>query len=356
MSNINTFSSREAINQQACLWVSRIDRGLTDPEKTEMNLWVKHSESHQQSLFEMAALWDDLSVLNELSDLFPLTREEQSHRQLDNLSKYRALAASVLVIGITLATWFTSGIQLTASDNIIELVRSTETQIGQQKSLTLPDGSVIHLNTNSLVNIDFTSEQRNLTLVRGEALFEVAHDEGRPFIVKAGNNSVTAIGTAFNVQMMEHGELELLVTEGKVLLAKANESTNTTSTAQTSKHPLEGKGLLIQSGEKVLFTDDITLPKARLSTDQVERVLAWQQGMLVFQGEALEEALREVSRYSDVNFEIIDSSVKQQRVAGYFKAGDIDGLLFTLQQNFNIQSQRTGNNNIVLSAERKIIN
>lgn len=352
MSNINTFSSKESIDQQACMWVSRIDRGLNDAEKSALCVWVKASEHHQNSLFEMAALWDDLSVLNELSGIFPLGKEQDNKDARLNLSKYRLLAASVLVFGLSLLTWFNSQHSFSDPDNLLQTINSAETKIGEQKNLILADGSVIHLNTNSLVKIDFNQEQRNLTLLRGEAHFEVAHDESRPFVVKAGHSQVTAVGTAFNVQFKDQGELELLVTEGKVLLAKTADDASQVEPAIAHHLPLEGKGLLVVKGEKVVFSDDYTQAKATLSSTQVEQDLAWQQGMLVFQGEALETALKEVSRYSAVHFEIIDNSVKQQRVAGYFKAGDIDGLLFTLAQNFNIQAKRT-DNNIVLSANGK---
>jgi transmembrane sensor len=352
MSNINTFCSKESIDQQACLWVSRIDRGLSDAEKTEMCLWVKAAEHHQSSLFEMAALWDDLSVLNELSGIFPLTKEQEHKNARLNLNKYRLIAASLLVFGLSVMTWFNSQDSFSNVDKLVQTVNRAETKIGEQKNLTLADGSVIHLNTNSLVKIDFTKEQRNLTLLRGEAHFEVAHDESRPFIVTAGHNQVTAVGTAFNVQFKDRGELELLVTEGKVLLANVADNVQQVEPSAPSRSPLEGKGLLVIKGEKVIFSDDYTQAKATLSSTQVEQDLAWQQGMLVFQGEDLETALKEVSRYSAVHFEIIDTSVKKQRVAGYFKAGDIDGLLFTLAQNFNIQAKRT-DNNIVLSANEK---
>ena len=98
------------------------------------------------------------------------------------------------------------------------MVFKTETSVGEQKVLSLADGSVIHLNTDSLVLVDFSDSRRDIHLLRGEAHFEVAHDEKRPFIVKVDNNTVTAVGTAFNVQITSANHLELLVTDGKILL------------------------------------------------------------------------------------------------------------------------------------------
>ena len=90
-----------------------------------------------------------------------------------------------------------------------------------------------------------------------------------------------------------------------------------------------------------------------LSLDQVQRNLSWQQGMLVFQGESLEDALIEMSRYTDSEFEIMDDSLKSLRVAGYFKVGDSEGLLHALQNNFDIEHQ-TVNNVIQLTASSSL--
>ena len=88
----------------------------------------------------------------------------------------------------------------------------------------MPDGSNIQLNTNSLVTIDFNNEQRKLILVRGEAHFDVAKDKNRPFTVVVGEKSFTALGTIFNVQKRSNNTMELVVTEGKVLVAEALKS------------------------------------------------------------------------------------------------------------------------------------
>jgi transmembrane sensor len=87
-----------------------------------------------------------------------------------------------------------------------------------------------------------------------------------------------------------------------------------------------------------------------LSNEQVQSDLAWQQGMLVFHGEPLSEALKEISRYTSINFTLADDQVKQRRVAGYFKAGDIQGLLFALKNNFNITYSKRDDQTIVLSS------
>jgi transmembrane sensor len=234
-----------------------------------------------------------------------------------------------------------------------------ETTVGQQTRFVMPDGSNIQLNTNSLVTIDFSDEQRKLTLVRGEARFDVAKDKNRPFTVVVGEKSFTALGTIFNVQKKDNNEMELVVTEGKVLIAKAQETTDTLKETLTnyngsSEHialddTILLPGIVVTVGEKAVITNNQTEPVEKVSLDQVEKDLAWQQGMLVFDGEPLEQALMEVSRYTNATFEIKNDEIAHLKVAGYFKAGDIDGLLASLSSNFNISFEKTMDNHITLA-------
>ena len=98
---------------------------------------------------------------------------------------------------------------------------------------------------------------------------------------------------------------------------------------------------MVTVGEKAIIANNQTKPIEKVSNEQVERDLAWQQGMLIFDGEPLETALAEVSRYTRSTFEIKDADIAKLKVAGYFKAGDIDGLLASLSSNFNISYQKS---------------
>ena len=112
-----------------------------------------------------------------------------------------------------------------------------ETRIGEQNSITLVDGSVIQLNTDSHIQVNYEKNQRSIVLMAGEAHFEVAKDPSRPFVVKAGDGMVRAVGTAFTVRINPEA-LKVIVTEGKVALAAATKvlpattELDTTPTAQ----------------------------------------------------------------------------------------------------------------------------
>ena len=346
MNNIRQFSSKENIQEQACLWVSRLDRGLKSDEKVELDTWLAESNAHRQALLDAASLWDDMSVLNELSGLFPqpTARHTTKKRALPKNAVW-GIAATFLVMAIAIGvivqrTWLNSTPEFAA------VSQKVQTGVGEQKNVTLSDGSLLHLNTNSLVTVDFTSSARNIVLLKGEAHFEVAHDKTRPFSVTAGNNTVTAVGTAFNMQYVDDNAFELVVTDGKVLV-KDRFKASSSNESLFGKRPVTEEGLLMFAGEKATVLGKVEARES-MSQDEIDDDLAWQQGMIVFKGEPLESVLLEIGRYTPVRFHISDNSLRKRRVAGYFKVGDIDGLLSALESSFNITYEKVTETSIEL--------
>lgn len=348
MNNVMPFINKEDIHEQACVWISRIDRGLNELETQQLCTWAQANQSNKKALFEMAELWDDMSALNELSALFPLKAgsSEKTERRVWSPPVRWSIAASFASAIVIASSWLFSQSLHHQGIAVAQHSHYHETGIGEQRPVTLQDGSVVHLNTNTVVSVDFNGTSRNINLLRGEAHFDVAHNPDRPFIVSAAGKEVTAIGTAFNVEIFEQSSIEVLVTEGKVLVeATENEQTDVVSSPSDSLHTF------MIAGDKAEFSDVTAAEKTRLSLDQVQKDLAWQQGMLVFQGESLSEVLLEVSRYTQAEFEVLDDDIKQTRVAGYFKVGDTQGLLRALKNNFAISSVQLGSDRYALSAD-----
>ncbi|MDM7859891.1 FecR domain-containing protein [Alteromonas sp. ASW11-36] len=348
MSNVHNFDTREDINEQACVWISRIDRGLNEQEKDQLSKWMAISNAHREVLFELASLWDDMSVMHQLSSLFPL--EQQPTTQIE--SRYKKtnwqIAASIAFVCLTIGGFLFSQWN-TSPDAMVIAAQHASTLVGEQRSITLSDGSTLHLNTNSAVSIRFTGEERRISLLRGEAYFDVAHEKSRPFVVAAGRNTVTAIGTAFNVQLVEESAFELVVTEGRVLVQdKAEQSAIEGAKILSGQNAIVDQGLIVFSGEKATVDASISDRKT-VSQDLVADDLAWQKGMLVFKGETLDVVLKEITRYTPMRFQISDEALKRQRVAGYFKVGDIDGLLNALENSFSIKNERVSEYTILLS-------
>ncbi|MAE59456.1 MAG: hypothetical protein CME69_11280 [Halobacteriovorax sp.] len=350
MNNIRQFSSKEDIQEHACLWISRIDRGLNGDEKVALDTWLRESNAHRQALLDAASLWDDMSVLNELSGLFPQPSARHASKKR-GLAKniVWGMAATFLVMAVAVGiivqrTWLDNASQFATVN------QKVQTGVGEQKNVTLADGSKLHLNTNSLVTVDFSSTSRNIVLLKGEAHFEVAHDTARPFSVTAGNNTVTAVGTAFNLQYVDDNAFELVVTEGKVLVKDRFRATSSNESL-FGKRPVTEEGLLMFAGEKATVLGKVEARES-MSQNEIDDDLAWQQGMIVFKGEPLESVLIEIGRYTPVRFHISDDNLRKRRVAGYFKVGDIDGLLSALESSFSIKHEKVTDTSIELSAKK----
>jgi transmembrane sensor len=345
MSKISQFNTKAQIQEQASLWISRMDRGLSQQEKQELIAWINQNGKHHEALLSLASLWDDLSVLNELSGIFPLEKSHKKQSMMPSL----AMAASMLLVVVTSSSLLLgfNPASIIPQETLYS-VKYYQTKIGEQAIFPMSDGTSVQLNTNSQIEVAYTANHRKLTLLKGEARFDVAKDKERPFTVVSGTQSFTALGTIFNVQKNNEQNMELVVTEGKVLISSSSELIKDVADnfKQLTTQPLISS--IVASGQKAIIENSNAMPIQEISLDQVQRDLAWQQGMLIFNGEPLAIALKEVSRYTNTHFEISDDRIANLKVAGYFKAGDIDGLLQSLNVNFNIHYQKTSTNLIKL--------
>ncbi|TWX53070.1 FecR family protein [Colwellia hornerae] len=264
--------------------------------------------------------------------------------------KYAMVAslAFILIIAGNLVNNITPLTETNNKHQFVE-VNTLQTGVGQQTRFSLSDGSRVKLNTNSLIQVSFSKNKRLLTLVKGEASFDVTKDKSRPFTVRVGERSFTALGTIFNIEKKSNKDMELVVTEGRVLITEPHQPIDKITKPLTTLTAEKLPGIVITSGEIATIKNSVYTANKRSSFEQIQRALAWQQGMLVFNGQPLDKALAEVSRYTTTKFEIIDKKLTKTKVSGYFKANDINGLLESLENNFNIQFEKVNNNTIRLS-------
>lgn len=340
MTKIYEFPNHDTLYDEASLWVAKLDRQLNAGEEKALRQWASQSPQHRELLFQMADMWDRMDSLSRLSSLFsPPTK----HRPSVSYAQALSVAAAVLLM-MTLGIWHATGDtahnwsvwrKATPVDDIYE------TNIGEHSTVNLPDGSQLVLNTNSLITVKYTRYYRLFHLIRGEVHIQVAHDINRPLSIIAANNVVQAVGTAFNVQIVDHQHVELIVTEGEVLVAHHL----TEQRFETLEHTvLPTSAIAISKGEKIFLNrHNTSLGVAKkIEAHDIEADLSWRNGNLIFRGETLEEALDEISRYTDVKFDIIDDNIKTIRIAGLFKAGDVTGLLSALEKNFHIKHEKLG--------------
>jgi transmembrane sensor len=219
------------------------------------------------------------------------------------------------------------------------LQRNTyKTSVGEQRSITLADGSIVELNAQSKVRIAFGDRQRDVELLEGQALFRVAKDHMRPFVVHAGTASVRAVGTQFDVNRKRLGTT-VTVLEGRVAVASAavtsgegavtQRDAGSVSTDLLSK-PGSGEILLI-SGEQMT----VTPTEVRKSdTPDLAAATAWTQHLLIFDGTALQDVLEEFSRHSARRIKIDSPELAALKISGQYTSTNPDSLLsfLSLQQ------------------------
>lgn len=366
MSKVIPITNKQQIAEQAGLWLARIERGLSGEERKLIESWLAENGAHADALTELASIWDDMAVLEELSDLFPLPEESPANSAAEQKGFRRwpiytvATMLAVFALFITLTTVTDIGIpeihkiaKLPAlelkeyhspADATLQLPgEQYETAIGEQSKVNLPDGSVITLNTATRVLVNYDENSREIILEHGEGYFEVAKDHQRPFRVIANNNLVQAVGTAFNVDYSNTRQLEVTVTEGQVKLVSPKKVKQILLTGSLPKESLVSSG----QSATIASSDQHTLKN--VSKEEIDKQLAWQQGMIVFEREPLNKALSELSRYTLVEFVLTDKQMENILVGGYFKSGDIEGLLLALKENFNITSRKDDSGRILLT-------
>jgi transmembrane sensor len=370
MGNLLRFPDPRNTMREASLWLVAIEEGLAEDERRKLEEWLASDPRHEEALRQLARVWGAFDALAELAEIFPLDRyrARRTWPSLLKIGTVAATAAGVAALGWYLMAGFVAPnnpdpilVSLpelrgtaapgAAADRAGAAQRSYETAVGEQLSARLPDGSVITLNTNTLLDVDYSDSQRLVTLRRGEASFNVISDT-RPFRVFARTTAVQAVGTIFNVQLDASDRVEVTVSEGRVRVTVPDrQPLPRPPGVETRDAPVPpGVDMTVAAGELAVI-DGPDEAVRRMDALEIESRLAWQQGMLVFRGAPLEAVLADVSRYTTVKFTIADDSIRSKRVGGYFRTGDVDGLLVALRESFDIEPRRVGDE-IVLTARQ----
>jgi transmembrane sensor len=230
------------------------------------------------------------------------------------LPQTRPLAIAASIVGV-----IALGFALTNHDRIVERMTSTyATDVGEQRSLTLPDGSVVQLNSRSKLRTQFETNARIVEMLEGEAVFTVAKDASRPFRVRTASSEIVAIGTAFNVKAARTRTV-VTVLEGKVRVNERAE-TRTGRGPSVSVDPVEllpGDQLIIDDARAAIR---ITLPDPQIAT-------SWTERRLVFDDTQLATVSEEFARHTTKRIVIEDDAIAQRRISGVFDATDPQSLV-----------------------------
>ncbi len=279
------------IDEAASAWAVRADRGLSTAEEAELEAWLRADARRPGAYARMT--WALMSTLQEQAAPVAARAPLRNTRRAW-LAGAGAAAASLAVTSLYLG----------AMRPVPHATRK-----GEQKVVSLDDGSVITLNSGTRLQVRYGRRRRDIHLLEGEALFDVASDRDRPFVVRAREADVRAVGTSFTVSNLSSAPVEVLVREGVVEVSRADRP----------QHPAARVGA---NSRAVLSRDTGAVAVAHLDETELQSDLAWTEGRLVFRSETLAAAAAQFGRYSDIGIVVVDPDLGAEKVAGVFNATD----------------------------------
>ncbi|MDB6169597.1 MAG: anti-FecI sigma factor, FecR [Verrucomicrobia bacterium] len=330
----------------AAEWTVRRQQGLTLREQQEFQAWLAADSRHVDLYAEMR---ETSTALDRLHDpalaADPVSVAEHPRSTRAGWQRFALPMAAAMVIAA--GAW---GLKVSrARANYSE---SAATAVGGLHRLSLPDGSMVVLNTDSAVEVDYTRDARRIRLTRGEAFFIVAKNPERPFWVSAGGVSVRAVGTAFNVRFNPDA-VEVLVKEGKVSVNPiAPAITRTPYTLATVLPPAEPQFVTAGELAKVQLDVDPThrsgpVQVIPIPALRVESALAWQSRRLDFSDTPLSEVVAEFNRYNRHKLVIDDPRLAARTFGGVFSPEGYNSLVEALEQGFGVVAERQENATIL---------
>jgi transmembrane sensor len=339
-SEVVSLKTAETIENEAAEWLAKLDGGdLTEQDRRNLSRFLSRGPEYVEALRSYAVLWSDMDVLlNQLPDLEAHKTRKPDQAFVGSRPVFTPLVA-MFVVAIGMLLWMASPFEQPPTME----TSFHATGIGEQELETFSDGSTAHLNTNSVIEIEYSESARIVRLMRGEAMFDVAHDPARPFVVLVGDNLVKAVGTKFVVRL-DSENIIVTVSEGQVQLSKRNDTAAPTSAKQKQEV------ILLSEGQEAEIDEKLAAPELKeIDADALNRKLSWTVGQLVFNDERLEQVILEVSRYLPNRIIIDDPELRDIRINGRFEIGETDALLEAIEMAFDLEARRIGPGTIQIS-------
>lgn len=293
------------VRDEAAQWFVRLQEPAVDvEERRRFELWLNEHSQHRDEFQLLQGLWTAADLVPR-ARLQALCETPPVRRKRHPLVRY-AVAASVLAVALGLGLF--SGL-----NQPTPYTAEFSTALGERRQVALPDGSVIDLNSRSRLQVRYEKGHRDIELMEGEAMFSVAHDSDRPFVVEAGSGKVTVTGTRFDVRRGV-SDTRVVVEQGTVKVqgrgAPDNEFISLTA----------GLGTRVDAQGTVA---------AAYAVNPAE-LTAWRSGKLVFNNASLAEVAEEVSRYREKPLTVANDKVGNLRLTSVFKSDNTDALLKAL--------------------------
>lgn len=316
--------------EQAPDWWSRMHGPDAEEYRAAFEQWLAADPRNRKAYAVLEAAWQDTAVAGDTQ--FAENRALERHGPAFGLTMPRAAVAAAVAAAVLLVVFLWPAARDPVSQPV-QTAQSMQTVLGEVRTIALPDGSRVTLDTDSQVIVRFAADVRRVELVRGRAQFEVRANPSRIFVVDAGDRQVSAPEGRFDASILPSG---VCVSAWRSPIDIRNRGAAITSAVLFRLAP--GQSVTFDAGQSVT-------PQARLAGKGTEQ---WPAGMLVFHSTPLSDVLAETNRYSRKRILLGDPSLGDLRVTGTFRPLPVDALAASLAAAFDLRAGANPDGNIVL--------
>ncbi len=353
----NNHALNTQIVEEASSWALKIEDGaLSAGDRADLAAWLKASPVHVEELLVASALLAGLAHVDPdkkilidgiLADegaevvSFNSTATAPVPTQQPMVSSDpKRVPAWASYLGGLIAASLLLSVVLGPLSPLLYPTTAQEyaTMRGEQRTITLADGSLVHINTKTRLRVNYQDDVRAIEVLEGEALFDVEKDPTRPFRVTSGTTVAEALGTKFNVRHFGD-DTEVAVIEGRVAVAPID---------KVIAPPVSRSPIVLSDGEEVTLSENTVAPQ-KTKTD-IAALTAWRKRQLVFEGDALSDILFEFNRYNKIQLMTSDDALAKEKFSGVFDADDPTSFVAFLKLAQNVHATRIGDD-IQLYAE-----
>jgi transmembrane sensor len=299
---------------EAGVWIARLHSGAPDKAAiAAVKRWLKAHPMNERALELCTEMWEESANLRRV---IPFETEVDPSSPRRYLRVSMAMAALFLTFGIAL--W-------------LARPEDVATDVGEQRLVTLKDGTRVFLNTDTRIAVKYDASARSVELKRGEALFDVAKKPAWPFIVNAGDREIRALGTSFIVRRDETQTAVTLV-EGMVTVTAPPSARVAPPPRASTNATQERETFTLTPGQKLTFLAS----QSHLDTTSLDNATAWRRGQIILDDTPLSGAIAELNRYSKVKLVAERPEVQAIRVTGLFQTGDSLSFAHAVAQTFGL--------------------
>lgn len=335
--------------KDAAEWDARLRApDCSDAERDTFKRWRQESPENQKHFDELQTLLGGLRSAHEAPEIRSMREAALNAASPPTRRNYTARywglgAAAASVLALVL---FYSGIRsFDGLDPGRDSGPSYATAVGERSTINLEDGTVAILNTNTRLQVEYSAQERKVLLLQGQVLFDVEKEPDRPFIVVAGEQRITAIGTVFDVRLYGQ-DVQVTLVEGVVeVVAEAPLGTNLNG---PSAQPAPVR---LTAGQQLLTTALASTSIPNVTETDVERATVWREGRAFFEDTPLFEAVAEMNRYSTTEIVLDEAVLGMHRVNGMFRTGQQANFVEALETYYPLEAERASENRILLRAE-----